>query len=166
MTGWLFNRSAFLKFRHTRFPRLLVAALALMALPLCLPAGARTHNRIKPPCRSGAAPMTLQQSPAVVLTAGPNRTINAGQSTTFTIKIYRTNYPAGVTLSVKGLPAGATAYFSPNPAMDIGSTLTVNTNANTTAGKWTLTVSGTGSGISIAPVSVGLTVYPAPRVWL
>ncbi len=57
------------------------------------------------------------------------------------------SYP--VTLSVTGLPSGATANFSVNPVVPAGaSVLTVNTAVTTPVGSYPLVISGTGHGIT------------------
>src|SRR5205807_1774065 len=67
---------------------------------------------------------------------------------------------AAVTFSVSGLPGGATASFSPNPAT-ASSTMTVGTGAATPPGSYALTITGA-SGTLTHTASVTLTVNPAP----
>src|SRR5207245_497822 len=69
-------------------------------------------------------------------------------------------FTAAVTFSVSGLPGGATASFSPNPA-SASSTMTVATGAATPPGSYTLTITGA-SGTLTRTTSVTLTVSPAP----
>src|SRR6266850_1433412 len=72
-----------------------------------------------------------------------SRSINPGQSTTYTINITRSGgFTGGVTFSVSGLGTGATGTFSPNPATGASSTLTVTTTTSATPGTRTFTVTG------------------------
>ncbi len=65
-----------------------------------------------------------------------------------------------MTLSASGLPAGATATFSPSAVTAGGSsTLTIGTSASTPAGSYTLTITGTGSSAAHS-TPVGLTMNP------
>jgi subtilisin family serine protease len=87
-------------------------------------------------------------APDFSLSATPaSRTVTAGGSTTYTVSIARTNGFAGsVSLGVTGLPTGATASFSPNPASS-ASTLTVSSSTTTAPGTSTLTITGTSGGL-------------------
>jgi hypothetical protein len=67
-----------------------------------------------------------------------------GTSATYTVTVNRTGgFSSAVTLSVAGLPSGATATFSPNPVTGSTSTLSVRVRI-TPRGTFTLTVIGTG----------------------
>ena len=81
------------------------------------------------------------------LSASPtSRTINHGQSTTYSITIAALNgFTGPVVLSISGTPAGSSTSFTPNPAA-ASSVLTVNTGGGTPSGTYTLTISGTGGG--------------------
>ncbi|HXS43278.1 MAG TPA: hypothetical protein VN751_01525, partial [Solirubrobacteraceae bacterium] len=58
-------------------------------------------------------------------------------------------FAANVSLTVSGLPSGATASFSRNPIARWGtSTLTVRTTWSTTRGTFTLTVKGTSGALA------------------
>jgi hypothetical protein len=66
-----------------------------------------------------------------------SQTESAGASTSYTVNITRTGGFAGdVTFSAAGLPAGATASFSPNPASGNSSTVTVTTTARGLLPPW------------------------------
>src|SRR5439155_21334727 len=67
-----------------------------------------------------------------------------------------------VTLSVSGLPSGANASFTPNPAT-ASSTLSVTTSASTPTGTYTLTLTGA-SGSLTRTTTVTLTVEASGRV--
>ncbi len=93
--------------------------------------------------------------PGFTLAISPDgQQIAAGGIATYAIGIGRTDFAALVTLSVDGLPVGATAAFDPNPADD-STTLTVTTDAVTTPdGDYTLVISGSGGGDPVTTASV------------
>ncbi len=76
------------------------------------------------------------------------QSLTAGASVRYDISIDRSNFTGPVTLSVSGLPTGATASFSPNPATGGSSTLTVTTSASTPGGTSTLKVTGTSGSLT------------------
>ena len=89
---------------------------------------------------------TPTPAPNYTLSISPSsRTIKRnGGSTTYTVTINRTNgFNSPVILTVSGLPLGAIASFSPNPATT-SSTMTVNVPGTSPGGTYTLTVTGTG----------------------
>jgi len=86
------------------------------------------------------------------LSASPSsQTVTAGNSASYTATITPSGgFTGSVTLSVSGLPSGATARFSVNPVAGSGnSTLTVNTSSSTPTGSYTLTVTGTSTSPSL-----------------
>jgi hypothetical protein len=82
------------------------------------------------------------------LSAAPGtRNVRAGNSTTYTVTIARVNgFSDALTLSASGLPAGANASFSPQPAGGTSSVMTVTTSNSTPNGSSTVTITGTGGG--------------------
>jgi hypothetical protein len=111
--------------------------------------------------------MTVNLAPSVRLSATPAvQAIVAGQSTSYTITLKRTNFTGPVNLAVSGLPTGATAGFSPNPATGTSGVLTITTAANTPGGSYNLTLSGSAPGATVAPAAVSLTVTALSRVTL
>jgi hypothetical protein len=97
-------------------------------------------------------------TPDFTLSASPtSQTVTAGGSTSYSVSISPSGgFNSSVTLSVTGLPSGASGSFSPNPASST-STLQVSTSASTPAGTYSLTVTGTGGGITHS-TSVSLAV--------
>src|SRR5207245_8741863 len=89
--------------------------------------------------------VTLAISPAPVpdfsLSATPaSPTIVQSAVTTYSVSITPSGgFTAAVNFSVSGLPGGATASFSPNPAT-ASSTMTVGTGAATPPGSYALTI--------------------------
>ncbi|HVP35722.1 MAG TPA: dockerin type I repeat-containing protein, partial [Terriglobales bacterium] len=77
-----------------------------------------------------------------------SRVIDIGASTSYTINLgYLYGFAHPLTLSVTGLPSGASASFTPNPVNPptASSTMNVSTIGSTPAGTYVLTVQGTGS---------------------
>jgi hypothetical protein len=98
---------------------------------------------------SHSTTVTLVVNADFSLSALPtSRTISHGQSTTYTITIKALNgFTGSVNFTVSGSPGGSSASFSPNPAAT-SSVLTFNTSGGTPTGRYTLTISGTGGGIT------------------
>lgn len=102
-------------------------------------------------------------TPDFALTPAPtSASVQVGGSTTFSIASSNQGDPQTVNLSASGLPAGATATFSPASITSGGSsTLTIATTSSTPVGSSTITVTGTGTSatrtatlaLSVAPVS-------------
>jgi hypothetical protein len=99
---------------------------------------------------SGAAVYAAANKPAFTLSTSPGgQSIYPADSTSYTVTVQRqSSYTGGVTLSVSGAPAGATATLSPTsiPAGSSTSTLTVTTTGATPSGNYSLTITGTGTG--------------------
>ncbi|GLW54828.1 M28 family peptidase [Kitasatospora phosalacinea] len=92
-----------------------------------------------PTCAGNPSDYSLALSPS-------SGTVQAGSSTSATVSTtVVTGSAANVSLSVTGAPSGTTATVSPSTVQSGGSaTLNVNVGANTPAGTYTLTVTGTG----------------------
>ena len=101
--------------------------------------GVPTHTTtvtltVNPPA---AGNYSLSVSPASL-------SVKQGTSGTYTVTITRSGgFAGGVQLTVSGLPSGATAVFSPNPASGTASTMTVTVGATTPTGSFALTITGT-----------------------
>jgi uncharacterized membrane protein len=79
----------------------------------------------------------------------PSQTLAAGATTSYTISITRAGgFSGAVSLSVSGLPAGASGSFFPNPATSGSSSLTVSTSSSTLTGTYTLALTGTGGSLT------------------
>jgi hypothetical protein len=90
----------------------------------------------------GSFGISVTPASRTVADAGTGHTSSAAYS----ISLTRNSFSDNVSLSVSGLPSGATGSFSPNPIAGpsgTSSTLTVN-GGTAVAGTYTLTVSGTG----------------------
>src|SRR5437660_6617099 len=107
--------------------------------------------------RACAAPA----NPDFALSATPAlQTVTQGGGTTYTVNISPSGgFTGAVSLSAAGLPTGASASFSPNPA-SASSTMTVGTGAATPPGSYTLTITGA-SGTLSHTASVSLVVNAA-----
>ena len=91
--------------------------------------------------------------------APSSSTVKRGKSTSYTVSVSsQGGFGGTVTLSVSGLPSGATATFSPSAVAAPGSsTMTVKTTGKTPRGTFTLTVTGT-SGTKIHQATTTLVV--------
>lgn len=92
-------------------------------------------------------------NPTFTLTASSvSATVTAGNSTAFTVNTSAlSGFKSAITLSVNGYPKGVTAKFAPNSIASPGngsSTLALTPAASTLGGVYTLTVSGSGGGIT------------------
>jgi hypothetical protein len=102
-----------------------------------VPAGAAT-GPITVTTPDGKATSATNFAVTLSLTASPSsQTLPAGSSTSYTVTILR---PAGftdsLTFSAAGVPAAATASFSPNPAFGNSATMTVTTTARAQLAPW------------------------------
>jgi subtilisin family serine protease len=99
-----------------------------------------------------ARDFTLSASPSTV-------TVSRGQTASYTVSVGSVGgYTGSVSLSVTGLPAGASATFSTNPVGTPGSsTLRVRTTSSTPRAAFTISVIGT-AGALVHQVPVTLTV--------
>ncbi|HEV1998260.1 MAG TPA: hypothetical protein VGR61_09050 [Candidatus Dormibacteraeota bacterium] len=90
-----------------------------------------------------------------------SHTVVQGASTSYTVSIASTGgFTGWVTLSVTGLPTGASPTFNPNPASGTSSSLSVKTSSTTPAGSYVLTIAGT-SGSLTRTITVTLVVAAA-----
>jgi len=72
-------------------------------------------------------------------------TMAPGSTAAYTVALTRTNFPGSVTFAVNGgLPAGASATFTPNPTTGNTSTLQITTAATTADGSYALYLVGSG----------------------
>jgi len=92
---------------------------------------------------SSAPDFTLSAAP-------PSQSVPAGGSASYTVSVASVNgFSSSVSLSVNGLPPGATASFSPLAIGSAGTaTLTISTANTTPAGNDTLTLTGTSGTLS------------------
>lgn len=100
-------------------------------------------------------------TPDFSLSASPaSQTVSQGAATSYTVTITPSGgFTGAVTLTVTGLPTGATGTFSPNPATGT-STLSVSTDlVATPPGSYVLTITGTSGGLT-RTTTVTLVVSP------
>ena len=100
------------------------------------------NNCVLPP-PPNSANFSLSASPAAM-------TLTAGTSGTTTVTVAATGgFTGNVSLSATGLPAGATASFSPSLITTSGSSiLTISTSATTATGSFPIVVAGTSGALS------------------
>jgi hypothetical protein len=105
-----------------------------------------------------------QPTASVRLSAVPaTQRIIPGAIVSTTVVLARTSYAGPVDLTVEGLPFGAIATFSDDPARGNSSILTIATAA-TSPGIYRLTVRGSASEVKVEPAAVTVTVLAPPRV--
>ena len=111
--------------------------------------------------RSEVAALIAAAQPGFSVAAVPSsQTVVQGGSADFSATVSRTGgFSDPVTLSVTGVPAGATATFSPNPSDS--STLTIATSSTTPAGTYPLTITGA-AGATTHSTSATLVVNQPP----
>lgn len=86
---------------------------------------------------TSATSFTVTTTPFSLTSTPSSQTISAGASTSYTVTISRTaGFADNLTFSAAGLPAAATASFSPNPTSGNSSTMTVTTTAHAQLAPW------------------------------
>jgi N-acetylmuramoyl-L-alanine amidase len=104
-----------------------------------------------PIIRSDVARMLGATAPApdFSLSVSPaSQSVVRGTAARYTVTVSPANgFTGAVALSATGLPSGASASFSPNPATN-SSTLTVQTTRSTPPGGYTVTITGTSDPLS------------------
>ncbi|HET7420395.1 MAG TPA: hypothetical protein VFL27_08440 [Candidatus Dormibacteraeota bacterium] len=107
---------------------------------------------------------TVPPPPDFSLSASPaSQTVIQGSSATITVNVARIGgFSGSVTLTVSGLPAGASGAFSPNPATGASSTLTVTADPTTAVGSYPLTVTGTGGSLTHTASATLVVSAPPP----
>jgi hypothetical protein len=106
------------------------------------------------------------QAPDFRIDASPlAQTVTQRQTTSYSVNVVRLyGFNSQVSLSVSGLPAGATGIFSVQSSTpDYSSTLTVTIPGNSPTGSFTLTISGSGGGIT-RTANVVLAINPSQTV--
>ncbi len=119
--------------------------------------GGRTHTASIVLVVSQAPDFRIEVSP-------PSQTVNQGQTASYSVNIVGLNgFNSQVSLSVSGLPSGASGVFSvPSGTPNFQSTLTVTLPGNVQTGSFTLTIRGTGGGLDRV-ANVVLVINPAPQ---
>ncbi|MEW5718963.1 MAG: S8 family serine peptidase [Chloroflexota bacterium] len=116
--------------------------------PTTTPYPAPPATTTSTPTSTPTTTATLAPTADFALAANPfSQTINAGASANYLVAIRSLNgFNSPVTLSVSGLPTGATATFSVNPltpaTLGTLSTLKIATSATTPSGMYALTITG------------------------
>jgi Immune inhibitor A-like, MAM domain len=107
------------------------------------------------PSCGAAADFALSASPA-------SAAVTQGNTAGYTVTITPSGgFTGAVSLSASGLPAGATATFSPNPATGTSSALSIATATTTPTGSFPITITGM-SGSLTHTTSVTLVVQATP----
>jgi len=94
---------------------------------------------------------TQSMPPGFMIEVNPaSQSVTQGQTASYSVNVTPLNgFNSQVSLSVSGLPSGANGVFSnPSGTPNFTSTLTVTLTGNVSAGSYTLTVTGSGGGLS------------------
>ncbi len=90
--------------------------------------------------------LTVEQVPGAVYIVPSPTTLTAtpGSSAVYSLAISKSGgaNDTGTTLSASGLPAGASAVFSPNPALGTSATMTVSVPASAASASHSVTITG------------------------
>ncbi|HZR27273.1 MAG TPA: hypothetical protein VFA71_00725 [Terriglobales bacterium] len=101
---------------------------------------------------SATATLVVNAPPDFSIAASPSsQTVIVGGSTSYTASVSPSNgFNSTVSLSISGLPSGATGTFSPTSISggSGSSTLSVATSSTVAPGSYPLTITGTGGGVS------------------
>jgi hypothetical protein len=107
--------------------------------------------------RTATVTLTISgPSPAYTLAVG-TLSMEQGTSATTNVTLSRTNFAGEVSLTVSGLPSGATGTFAPNPTTTSASVLTV-AGGTALPGTYTVTVTGTAPGLADRTATFTLTI--------
>ena len=120
------------------------------ATPTQAPTNTSTATLTQVPMPTATPPFTptptkIPESNFIIDAWPEEQVISQGQMITYTVTLTSTNgFQAPVTLSINGLPSGATPFWENNPITPSSSTiLTISTVITATPGSYPLTVSGT-----------------------
>jgi hypothetical protein len=118
---------------------------------------ASTSNTVSQQVNSAAAgDFSLSALPS-------SKSVTAGSGTTYTVSITRlSGFTGPVTFDVPVLPSGVSGTFNPSSTTGTSSKLSIKTLSTTTAGTYTLTITGT-SGSLIRTTTVTLIVKTRSR---
>jgi hypothetical protein len=118
--------------------------------------GGRTHT--------AAITLIVSQAPDFRVEANPaSQIVNQGEMVSYSVNVVGLNgFNSEVTLALSGLPSGASGVFSvPSGVPNFASTLTITLRDNVQTGTFTLTMTGTGGGLTRV-ANVVLTINPKP----
>ena len=113
--------------------------------------GAASSGPLRAPVNGIQIVSTAPPAPDFTIAAAPgSQSVSQGSATSYSVTIGATNGFAGtVSLAVSGLPANATASFTPPSVSGSGTaTLNVTTAASTPGGSSTLTISGSSGALT------------------
>jgi hypothetical protein len=93
----------------------------------------------------------VSASPDFTINVNPaSQTVSQGQTVSYSVNLAALNgFSSSISLSVSGLPSGANGVFSnPSGTPNFASTLTITLSSNVPTGSYTLTVTGSGGGVT------------------
>jgi hypothetical protein len=137
--------------------------------PWTIPNSPSASNRIRVSDAADGSPKDASDAnfsiPDFTIGGTPSsRVIDIGASTSYTVNLsFLYNFAHPLTLTVSGLPTGASASFAPNPVSPptASATMNVNTTGSTPAGTYTLTIQGVGSQTHTTTVTLVVNAAPA-----
>ena len=137
--------------------------------PWAIPNNPSANNRVRVSDATDTSPKDASDAnfsiPDFTIGGTPSsRIIDIGASTSYTVNLgYLYSFAHPLTLSVSGLPSGASASFTPNPVNPptASSTMNVNTTGSTPAGTYTLTIQGVGSQTHTTTVTLVVNAAPS-----
>lgn len=110
--------------------------------------------------RSVAARLTVTPSDFTVSVGPSGRDVAQGGSVTYQVTISRVgSFTESISLSISGLPSGASGSFSPGQVTGESSILTVSTSESTPLGTTSLSISGSAGNLVRTASPVTLTVH-------
>jgi hypothetical protein len=115
--------------------------------------------------KTATVTLIISQAPDFRIEASPpSQTASQGQAVSYSVNVVGLNgFNSQVTLSVSGLPTGANGVFSsPSSTPNFSSTLTVTLPNNVQTGSYTLTITGSGGGLT-KTANVVLLITAAPQ---
>ncbi len=113
---------------------------------------------------SHSASVSLAVKDFTLAVSPSSQTVTAGNGTTYTATTTALNgFSDSVSLSVSGLPSGASGSFNPTSISGGGSsTLSISTTTGTTPGTYTLTITGTDGNLSHSTTTTLVVNAPLP----
>ena len=109
-----------------------------------------------------ALTITAAPVPGYTMALSPGAaSVQQGSTTPVTVTLTRTSFTGNVNLAVAGLPTGATSSVATNPVTGTSATITLG-GGTATPGTYSLTVTGTATGLADRTAPFALTITAGP----
>ncbi len=113
-------------------------------------------------CEAATDTVTVVVQDFTLAASPSSRTVTAGGSVSYSVTVIGSGgFSGAVSLSFAGVPAGASASFTPNPATSV-STLALTTTTSTPAGSYTLAITGTSDTLTHTTQAMLVVQAPPP----